>query len=189
MARQTIGIGTTANDGTGDPLRTAMSKVNQNFTELYSITGAGTGNNLAISGNKLISEDTNGNIELDPNGTGKVVIATGAELRFTDHVDNALMFVDSDGDAQFSAKMSYNASTSTATFEDLQIKGATISTFNSNQDIAIDPNGTGTLNLVLATQTTVGSAGGASALPATPTGYVKVKISGTSFIIPYYAQA
>ena len=36
MAKQTINIGTTANDGTGDPLRTAFDKVNDNFNELYS---------------------------------------------------------------------------------------------------------------------------------------------------------
>jgi hypothetical protein len=36
MAKQTINIGTVANDGTGDPLRTAFDKVNDNFTELYS---------------------------------------------------------------------------------------------------------------------------------------------------------
>lgn len=36
MAKQVIDIGTTANDGTGDPLRTAFDKVNSNFTELYS---------------------------------------------------------------------------------------------------------------------------------------------------------
>ena len=35
MAKQTINIGTTANDGTGDPLRTAMIKVNDNFNEIY----------------------------------------------------------------------------------------------------------------------------------------------------------
>ena len=35
MAKQVIGIGTVANDGTGDPLRTAMDKVNDNFDELY----------------------------------------------------------------------------------------------------------------------------------------------------------
>jgi len=40
MAKQVINIGTTANDGTGDPLRTAFNKSNENFTELYS--GAGT---------------------------------------------------------------------------------------------------------------------------------------------------
>ena len=36
MAKQTINIGTAANDGTGDPNRTAFNKCNQNFTELYS---------------------------------------------------------------------------------------------------------------------------------------------------------
>ena len=35
MARQTINIGSTANDGTGDPLRTAFNKVNENFIEVY----------------------------------------------------------------------------------------------------------------------------------------------------------
>lgn len=37
MAIQTIGIGTTANDGTGDTLRVAFDKVNDNFTELYPV--------------------------------------------------------------------------------------------------------------------------------------------------------
>ena len=41
MARQNINIGTTANDGTGDPLRNAMDKTNNNFTELYNIHGWG----------------------------------------------------------------------------------------------------------------------------------------------------
>ena len=37
------------------------------------------------------------------------------------------------------------------------------------------------------TQTTVGAAGAASALPANPTGYVKVLIGGTEYAMPYYA--
>jgi len=36
MAKQTIGIGAVANDGNGDPLRTAFTKANENFTEIYS---------------------------------------------------------------------------------------------------------------------------------------------------------
>ena len=36
MAKQTIGIGSTANDGTGDALRDAFDKVNDNFTEVYA---------------------------------------------------------------------------------------------------------------------------------------------------------
>ena len=38
-------------------------------------------------------------------------------------------------------------------------------------------------------QTTVGAAGGASALPATPTGYVQFMIGNTQYIFPYYAVA
>lgn len=40
MSKQTIFLGTTANDRTGDPLRTAFEKVNSNFNELYSAMGA-----------------------------------------------------------------------------------------------------------------------------------------------------
>ena len=39
MAKQTIGIGTTANDGTVDTVRVAFDKVNDNFDEVYSFTG------------------------------------------------------------------------------------------------------------------------------------------------------
>src|SRR6185369_5685455 len=35
MAKQTINIGTVANDHTGDTVRSAFDKTNQNFTELY----------------------------------------------------------------------------------------------------------------------------------------------------------
>lgn len=35
MAQQTIGIGAAPNDDTGDDLRTAGGKINDNFTELY----------------------------------------------------------------------------------------------------------------------------------------------------------
>jgi len=35
MAQQTINIGASANDGTGDTLRAAGAKINANFTELY----------------------------------------------------------------------------------------------------------------------------------------------------------
>lgn len=39
MAKQTIAIGTIANDGTGDTLRNSFDKVNDNFDEVYSFTG------------------------------------------------------------------------------------------------------------------------------------------------------
>jgi|SRR6056297_1203314 len=39
MAKQTINIGATANDGTGDVLRDALDKVNDNFNERYASSG------------------------------------------------------------------------------------------------------------------------------------------------------
>lgn len=36
MAQQTINIGTSPNDNTGDPVRDAFDKVNDNFNEVYA---------------------------------------------------------------------------------------------------------------------------------------------------------
>ena len=61
MAKQTIGIGTIANDGTGDPLRTAMDKVNDNFTELYApeyITFLGGTFRMGVRGGVLCIDQT-----------------------------------------------------------------------------------------------------------------------------------
>jgi hypothetical protein len=37
MAKQIIEIGFQGNDGTGDSIRDAFSKVNSNFTEIYAV--------------------------------------------------------------------------------------------------------------------------------------------------------
>lgn len=55
MARQNIDTGTTANDGTGDTLRSAGTKINENFIELYQTFGLdsntlGTGNSFVAEG-------------------------------------------------------------------------------------------------------------------------------------------
>ena len=56
MAKQTIQIGASANDGTGDPLRNAFDKVNDNFNEIYF--GAGSGSTITNF------FDSNGNLDL-----------------------------------------------------------------------------------------------------------------------------
>lgn len=53
MAKQSVGIGSAANDGTGDPLRTAFDKINDNTDELYTLLGDGT--TLSISGDVSVS--------------------------------------------------------------------------------------------------------------------------------------
>ena len=59
MAKQVIGTGASPNDGTGDPLRNAMIKINENFDELYDgqfsgayadLTGKPALANVAITG-------------------------------------------------------------------------------------------------------------------------------------------
>ena len=72
MAKQTINIGTTANDGTGDPIRSAFDKTNDNFTELYD--GAGVADD-SITYSKLADEFTT----IDPLTAGAAV-----DIDFTD---------------------------------------------------------------------------------------------------------
>lgn len=68
MTQQLVNIGTLANDGTGDTLRDAFDKTNQNFTDLYSkftetvITASGSVDALRVTntgtGNSLLIEDS-----------------------------------------------------------------------------------------------------------------------------------
>src|SRR6056300_1275838 len=75
MARQNINIGSSANDGTGDPLRTAFDKINDNFIELYGTDGDSNtlANNLDVNGHNIISSRSNEDIRILPAGTGGVI--------------------------------------------------------------------------------------------------------------------
>ena len=83
MAQQNINIGSSANDGTGDPLRTAFDKINDNFDELYGSTAEANdliedstpqlGGDLDVNGRRITSARSNEDIILLPNGTGGVV--------------------------------------------------------------------------------------------------------------------
>jgi len=186
MAKQTVNLGSSANDGIGDPLRTAFDKINDNFDELYLYSTASSGNNITITSNTIASDNTNGNIILDPNGTGRVVLATASELRFTDHTDNAILFVDSDGDVQMNGKLTYNTTTGKVLIDDVLIGGQTISTENSNQDLIIDPSGTGLINYQTTIQSSVGTGGGASNVPTAPATYFQIKVNGTTYVVPAF---
>ncbi len=83
MAQQSINIGSAANDGTGDPLRTAFDKINDNFTELYGSTAEANdliedstpqlGGDLDVNGRRITSARSNEDIILLPSGTGGVI--------------------------------------------------------------------------------------------------------------------
>ena len=192
MAKQTVNLGSSANDGTGDPLRTAFDKINDNFDELYLYSTAASGNNITITGNTIASDNTNGNITLDPNGTGDIVIATGAELQLTDHTDNAVVYSDASGNLTMSAGFTFDG-TNVATTGSidvnsrLKLEDNRITTQTTNDDIDLDPAGTGLVNLITTAQGTVGAAGAASAVPATPTTYFQIKVNGTTYVVPAFA--
>ena len=42
MAKQALGLGSAANDNSGDTLRAGGDKINDNFTEIYGAIGNGT---------------------------------------------------------------------------------------------------------------------------------------------------
>ena len=273
MAKQDINIGSSANDGTGDPLRTAFDKVNDNFTELYAATGAGSGQNISISGQKIISDNSNGNIQLDPNGTGEIeflgssthgdsikaqfgagddleIYHDGSNSYITDKgtgnlkiagsqidimggddaaetmatfVDNGAvsLFFDNSaklatvtagvditgdlnvdtintggqavtigGEATFNSPLAVNGAITANLLtidSNISLNGNKLFAQLSNSDIDIEPSGTGTVNLRVPTQGTVGAAGGASNVPASPTTYLKIKVNGTAYVIPAFA--
>ncbi len=119
--------------------------------------------NIKTSGNTITATNSNGGITLAPNGTG---------------------FVTTNGTHQ-----AETFSATTLENDEIEITGNRIQTVNSNADLQLGTAGTGVVDFEIATQTTVGAAGGADALPATPTGYLNVKINGSEFVIPYYAKS
>lgn len=74
MVQEVINIGAGPNDGTGDPLRTSFTKINNNFSRLFQSV---VSTDLAFSGNSIttgVQGTTNGNLILQPQGVGSVVI-------------------------------------------------------------------------------------------------------------------
>lgn len=76
MAKLTIGAGATANDGSGDSLRSGAQKINNNFDELYA--SLGDGNSLKIT----TSGASNGEV-LAFNGLSFVPTAVGGVNSFS----------------------------------------------------------------------------------------------------------
>jgi len=96
MARQTINTGASANDGTGDSLRNAGNKINQNFQEIYQFLGESDQvspymfidsdgihfNGASVNTFKTILDvldPTQNNTITLPDSTGEVVLDTSAQ--------------------------------------------------------------------------------------------------------------
>ena len=94
MSKQRINVGTGINTGTGDTLRSAMEKCNNNFDELYDLMGQdSTGKSIDISGNTISSTFTNTDINISPNGSGNTVISSDLVVNTIKSDDSALIEV------------------------------------------------------------------------------------------------
>lgn len=88
MAQETIGIGSNPNDGNGDPIRTAMTKINNNFNEMYSsftMSGAVTVGNSTV--NSVVS-NTGG---LVAGNTTANVVANSTTIKVSNSTGNATL--------------------------------------------------------------------------------------------------
>lgn len=144
MAKQTINIGSSANDGTGDPLRTAFDKINDNFDELYGTsltervsldTSPQLGGDLDVVTHSIVST-TNRDIVLAPHGTGAV---KASSLKFSG------TSISSDDSTQVQINEGLNVSGATSLSTSLALAtGATVT--------GIDNGALGSSATLLATQ-------------------------------------
>ena len=90
MAKTAINVGSSANDGTGDPIRTAFTSTNSNFNELYTLLGNGSA--LSISGDATMSAGAvtiagnvvdAGKLNVSGNGTAGQLLSSDADGSFS----------------------------------------------------------------------------------------------------------
>jgi len=102
MAKQTINIGALPNDGTGDPLRDAFDKTNDNFNEIYNYTNGfidynDTTGAVSLTANTWTTIPNNGlgsfsNNTYKPNGVTELMdVSTGAIDASELHLGDAIL--------------------------------------------------------------------------------------------------
>ena len=146
MARLNIDTGTEGNSATGDTLRTAFGKVNDNFIEVYD--------DLAASslGGLFTNNETNGDVKIQPNGTGIVEVD---QLQINNDAITSLI---TNGDLTLSG----NGTGGVVALGDLtagQLVTNNITSRGSNANINIEPQGTGDILLKAGGQVGIGDVG------------------------------
>ena len=188
-----------AANGTGVvDVKNAMTTIGQTVTGNVAITGQLDIDNISVSGNGILATNSNGGININPNGTGSVTIG-GSNVSVPSTLTASTLYANTQILLGSGAKIMAASTnedivletigTGSVVLEEISITDNKITTHNSNADLQLDTDGTGYLDIRTDTQTTVGSAGGANALPGAPTGYIKIKIGGTLRVIPFYDQA
>jgi len=129
MARLNIDTGTEGNSATGDTLRTAMTKINTNFIDIYGVVGD-------PSNGLLTNSTTNGDIKVQPNGTGIVEID---QLQITDAAITPLI---TNSDLTLTANGTGDIVLGAVTIADNKI-----TTNETNNDLHIAASGTGAVKL------------------------------------------
>ena len=86
MSKRVINIGNAPNDGTGDPLRTGLSKVNDNFTEIYNILGDGSDviSYASTAGISTLSKGLTGLPSIEVSGLTNTGVTTVQSIETTD---------------------------------------------------------------------------------------------------------
>lgn len=135
----------------------ASEKVVYSGTGVATALKIGTGSmsveNIKIDGNTISSTDTNGNINLTPNGTGLVVIPTAqftaidattfSTVNAAAHLDLVGTTFTADGtDANISITLTPKG-TGKVIADGVGINGGILSTITANQNLTLSPNGTG----------------------------------------------
>ena len=128
MARLNIDTGTAGNTATGDTIRTAMTKVNTNFVELFGVH-ADTG--------LITTSLTNGDIRIQPNGTGTIEID---QLQVN---SSAITTTATNSNLTLTANGTGNIVLDAVTISDNKI-----STNASNANLQLDASGTGAIEMI-----------------------------------------
>ena len=93
MAKQTVDLGSSANDGTGDSIRSGGDKVNDNFTELYNALGNGTtiaANTGTLASNAYLISSYQSNTQISTRLNTYALVANVAALAALANTNTAI---------------------------------------------------------------------------------------------------
>jgi hypothetical protein len=153
MAIQTIDLGTLGGaDGTGDTIRGAGIKINNNFTELYANPLASS--QIGILGNNISTTQSNADLVFEPAGTGSVLFPA---IRIN---DNNIEGTRSNDDLKFIPNGSGQLVIDGIVFSGTSITASDSATININENLIVDGDLTTTGNVVVSS--TMGAQSGST---------------------------
>ena len=95
MAKQTVDLGSSANDGTGDSIRSGGDKINDNFTEVYNALGNGTtiaANTGTLASNAYLISSYQSNTQITARINKYALVANVAALAALANTNTCLLY-------------------------------------------------------------------------------------------------